>query len=221
MGLSKTLVISVSVLMMSAFSVQAQVPYTCVTKGAVLEYGVYNESDEISTYTRQVIKDVSDLSNGSYDIRIENSTIKKPGQKKDGDDTFITMTEIREGGIHSYPSGSEGMVNVIEGLETLLVPNRLAVGYQLPIGDIRVDVEGLSTVASITENEIIGREEVTTPAGTFKCYVLKQTLTTSVMGFGITTTTKTWLCRGVGAVKTQAMMGGRMISRTELVTCNM
>ena len=112
-------------------------------------------------------------------------------------------------------SDTDGAVNIIEGTDVLQLPAKLAVGYQLPIGDVRLDASGMAAVAMVTENEIIGREEATTPAGTFKCYVLKQTISTTVMGFGSTTTTKSWYSRGVGIVKTETMMAGRLVQRME------
>ena len=100
----------------------------------------------------------------------------------------------------------------------LQLPNKLAVGYQLPIGDVRVSIEGMAIVATITENEVIGREEVTVPAGKFKCYIVKQVSEMSMMGVSAITTTKTWYSRGVGIVKSENTMGNRLIGRTELVT---
>lgn len=208
-------------LLLNVLFLQAQVPYTCVTKGARLDYATYNDEDKLEGYVRQTIKEVSDLSNGSYDLRVENTTIKKPGQKKSGDDAYVTVTEIREGCVQACPTTMDGIANIIEGREVVLLPSKVAVGYQLPIGDVRIDMGGQAAIATLTENEIIGREEVTTEAGTFKCYVLRQTLTTSMMGIGMTTTTKTWYSRGVGVVKAETMVAGRMLSRKELVAIKM
>lgn len=216
----KYLLLPIAILILHAGLAKAQVPYACITKGATLEYAIYNETDELQGYTRQVVKEVSDLSNGSYDLRVENSKIKKPGQKKSGDDAYVTISEIREGCVQAYPNDMDGAVNIIEGTNVLQLPAKLAVGYQLPIGDVRLDASGMAAVAMVTENEIIGREETTTPAGTFKCYVLKQTISTTVMGFGSTTTTKSWYSRGVGIVKTETMMAGRLVQRMELVNFN-
>lgn len=218
MKITKLLSLSILGLMVSAISLQAQIPYTCVTKGAILEYANYNDSDELENYSRQVIKDVSDLSGGNYDIRVENSVIKKPGQKKDGEEVFVTFNEVRNASVHAYPMNIDGIIDVIENREALLFPSKVTVGYQLPIGEVRIDMGGISTVATLTENEVIGREEVTCPAGTFKCYVIRQTLTTNMIAMALTTTTKTWYCRGVGIIKSETTMGGRLARRVELVT---
>lgn len=206
-------------LLINANLLNAQEPYTCVTKGAILEYAQYNEADELDKYVRQTINDVSSLSGGNYDLRIGNSTIKKPGQKKDGDDAYVTYTELRGGCVKFMPSLNNRPVIILEGGEIVLMPSKIAVGYQLPIGDMRVEDDGMAIIASLTENEIIGRDEVTTPAGTFKCYILKQTLTSMMMGMpGPSTVTKTWFSRGIGVVKREVLSEGRLMNRIELVT---
>lgn len=197
----------------------AQAPYACITKGAVLEYATYNEEDKLESYTRQVIQDVSDLGDGNYDFRVSNSTIEKPGQKGDGENGFVTLGEIREGSAKVTISGIDGSIDVTGSDPGItMLPNKLAVGYQLPIGDMRVSMDGLAVVATITENEVIGREEVTVPAGKFKCYIVKQVTEITLMGVAAITTTKTWYSRGVGIVKSESTMGNRLVTRNELVT---
>ena len=200
-------------------ALHAQAPYACFTKGATLEYANYNEADRLQGYTRRDIVEVSDLSGGNYDLRIENSRVKKPGKKKPGKNMQLTVHEIRQGCAQAFPMDSEGTVSVMEGKDVFLLPERLAVGYQLPIGDVRLDTGGVPSVATVTENEVRGREEVTTPAGTFRCYVLRQTMSSSLMGMtGMAMTTKSWYCRGVGVVKSETMMGNHLMHREELVT---
>ena len=197
----------------------AQAPYACVTKGAVLEYATYNQEDKVESYSRQVIQDVTDLGEGNYDFRISNSTISEPGEKGDGDNVFVALGEIREGAAKIAISGVDGSVEVSGSDPGItMLPNKLAVGYQLPIGDLRVSMDGLAVVATITENEVIGREEVTVPAGKFKCYIVKQVSEMTMMGISAITTTKTWYSRGVGVVKSESTMGNRLVSRNELVT---
>lgn len=217
----KFLVLSVFGLMISVLSVHAQAPYMCVTKGATLDYASYDEADRLQSHTRLFIKDVSNPSEGNYTLRVENSTIKKPGQKKSGDDAYVSVVEVIQGHVVALPVTSDGTQTVIEGAEALLLPNKLAVGYKLPIGDVRLDMAGMATVASLTENEVIGREEVTTPAGTFKCYILKQTMSTSMLGMAMISTTKSWYSRGVGIVKRETTIGGRIVNHIELVNYSM
>jgi len=205
--------------LLATLSTWAQAPYACITKGAVLEYATYNEEDKLSDYSRQVIKEVTDLGDGNYDFRIENSTISKPGQKEEGEDAFVALGEIRDGAAKVSISGMGTTVDVASSDPGIMsLPNKLAVGYQLPLGDVRVSLEGMAVVATITDNEVIGREEVTVPAGKFKCYIVRMVTETSMMGVSAISTTKTWYSRGVGIVKSETTMGNRQVSRNELVT---
>ena len=207
----------------AASQVFAQAPYACVTKGAVLEYAYYDEADKIDHYDRQVFQDVTSLGDGNYDFRILHSSIDKPGQKGEGDGAFITMGEIRDNAakISISLGEAEGTIDVTGSSPNLTtIPNKLAVGYLLPIGDVKVNMEGMVMVASITENEVIGREEIKVPAGNFKCYIVKQTVAMNMMGASVSVTSKTWYSRGVGAVKSESMMGSRLVGRSELVTFN-
>lgn len=63
-------------------ALHAQAPYACVTKGATLEYANYNEADRLQGYTRRDIVEVSDLSGGNYDLRIENSREQNAARKE-------------------------------------------------------------------------------------------------------------------------------------------
>lgn len=211
--------ISMMVLALAALGAWAQEPYACVTKGAVLEYASYNEENKVDGYSRQVIQEVKDLGEGNYDYQVQNSTISKPKQKGEGDEAYIVMGEIRGGTAQASVSGLAGSVDVTASNSGILsLPNKLAVGYQLPIGDVRASLDGVAVVVTVTENDVINREEVTVPAGTFKCYVVKQVMEMNMMGMAAITTTKTWYSRGVGKVKSETTMGNRLVARSELVT---
>lgn len=208
--------LSLLLLALVAVTASAQTPYCCITKGAVLEYANYNDEDKIDSYTRQIVQEVSEMGDGNYDLRIANSTIDKPGQKKDGEEGYITLFNVTNANAQMPVMFGQG--TIIEGADANRLPAQIAVGYQLPIGDVRVDMGGMSTVATITENEVAGRGEITVPAGTFKCYIVKQTVTMSTMGMSASTTTKAWYSRGVGLVKSETTMGNRLVARQELVT---
>lgn len=203
----------------AALSVKAQAPYACVDKGAVLEYAVYNEEDKLDHYQRQVIQEASSLGDGNYDLRIQHSEIEKPGQKAEGDDVSVILSEIRNNRANVSFMGTDGAISVTGSDAALTsLPNKLAVGYQLPIGDMSANIEGLALLVTVTENEVIGRDEVKVPAGSFKCYIVKQTIQLNMMGAAVATTTKTWYSRGVGIVKSETTMGSRLVGRQELVT---
>ena len=55
----------------------------------------------------------------------------------------------------------------------------------------------------ITDREVLGKESVTTPAGTFDCYIITQSTHIKSMAANQKRTTKQWIAEGVGVVKSE------------------
>lgn len=196
----------------SAVSVFAQTPYCCVTKGTVLTYTDYDAKGKETGTTKEVFKDVKMISDQNYDIVME-TTVNVGGNVT----TMETNMEVRDGS--AVISMGDGSIDVTAtDPELLRIPNKLAVGYQLPLGEMYVNLGGFRVKSTITENEVIDREEITTPAGTFKCYVIKQTSSGRVMGIKSETTIKNWYARGIGAVKTETYSKGELFSSSVLTS---
>lgn len=187
----------------------AQQPYCCTTKGAVLTYTNYDANGKESGTTQQTLKEVSG-SGENYDLTIE-TTVNAGGTST----TLETTMQVRNGS--AQISMGNGSIDVTASdPELLIIPNKLAVGHQLPLGEMFVNLGGFRVKSTITENEVIDREEITTPAGTFKCYVVKQTSSGRVMGIKSESTIKTWYARGIGIVKSETYANGSLSNSTVL-----
>lgn len=196
------------------YQLQAQAPYCCTIKGAELTYTDYDGKGRETGTTVNVYKDVRIISELDYDVVVE-TTVNAGGTQT----TVESTMEVRNG--NAMVSMGQGAVDfTATDPELLRIPNKLAVGYKLPLGDIYVDLSGFRVKSTITENEIIDREEITTPAGTFKCYVLKQTSEGRVMGIKSATTLKVWFARGIGQVKTETYSKGELFSTSVLTSIN-
>ncbi len=69
----------------------------------------------------------------------------------------------------------------------------------------------------ITNREVIGEETLTTPAGTFICLVITQTMEMSIGGF--TSNSKQWISEGVGLVKNEDYnQDGELMGRSLLTS---
>ena len=208
--MKKTLLLFV--MLAGAVSVFAQAPYCCVTKGAELTYTDYDAKGRETGTTTTVYKDVTMISDLDYDVAME-TTVDVSGTVS----TMETTMEVRNG--NAMISMGQGDIDLTAtDPELLRIPNKLAVGYQLPLGEMIVDLGGFRVKSTVTENEVIDREELTTPAGTFKCYVVKQTYEGRVMGIKSETTTKIWYARGIGMVKTETYSKGDLFSSTVLTS---
>ncbi|MCL6267845.1 hypothetical protein [Flagellimonas myxillae] len=88
----------------------------------------------------------------------------------------------------------------------IYLPNNLSVNDVLPDASMELSVTGapiaMKTTINMVDRTVIGEEEITTPAGTFKCVIL--TYTTEIkMGIKSQGYTKQWLAKNVGMVKTE------------------
>lgn len=210
MIMKKTLLLFV--MLAGVVSAFAQAPYCCVTKGAELTYTDYDTKGRETGTTVNVYKDVIVKGELDYDVEME-TTVSVSGTVT----TMNTTMEVRNG--NAMISMGQGDIDLTAtDPELLRIPNKLAVGYQLPLGEMIVDLGGFRVKSTITENEVVDREEITTPAGTFKCYVVQQTSEGRVMGIKSSTTTKIWYARGIGQVKMETYSKGDLVSSTVLTS---
>ena len=200
-------------LLMAGFvQVHAQAPYCCVTQGAELTYTDYDAKGKETGTIVEVFKDVKIVGDLDYDVTVE-TTVNAGGQKT----TVETAMEVRNGS--AMISMGQGSIDLTAtDPELMRIPNQLAVGYQLPLGEMIVDLGGFRVKSTVTENEVVDREEITTPAGTFKCYVIKQTSEGRVMGIKSATTLKMWYARGIGMVKRESYSKGELLSSSVLTS---
>lgn len=197
-------------LIAGCFQVNAQEPYCCTTAGKVLTYTQYNaKGKETGTTTQQTYKEVTG-SDGNYDITIETKV--KVGKRETVNETTMI---VRDGNVQISMGGADVEVTA-SNPELLNIPTELAVGQQLPLGDLEMKAGAMTVTSTITKNEVIASEELTTPAGTFECFVVEQVSSSRVMGMKAESTTKTWYVRGIGSVKTESYTNGKLASTTML-----
>ena len=105
---------------------------------------------------------------------------------------------------------SPGLFDQFKGMETdisgtnVIVPNNLAAGDALPDAAMlmKIDMSGITMnmTVTMTDRKVISQESLTTPAGTFDCYVIEYTSKVK-MGMAKTSKAKQWIAKGVGLVK--------------------
>ncbi len=175
---------------------QAQRPYFCITPGTTLEYQSYDNNGELSGITRTTIKSVEGA-NGSYEVSYSAQVCDA-----EGNDLMapIEMTaSIKDGNM----SAALGNIGVEVTGDVPLIPSRLAVGQQLGTGTLKINTMGMTVTSTIETHKVVDREELETPAGTYKCYIVLQRTSSKVMGITAQGATQTWYARGIGAVKTE------------------
>ena len=103
----------------------------------------------------------------------------------------------------------------------IVIPNNLHIGQELPDAtmNMRINMSGINIKmeVSMTDRTVLTKETVTTPAGTFECFVIGYTNTIN-MGMNRTTTAKQWIARGVGMVKQEDYNGRGRVTSSSLLT---
>ncbi len=101
------------------------------------------------------------------------------------------------------------------------IPNDLNVGETLEDANVSVSMSmsGIKMNISVdqTNRKVEKIESITTPAGTFDCYLITETTTSKTMGAKQEMNNKMWLAEGVGMVKQESYKkNGDLMSRMEL-----
>lgn len=99
-------------------------------------------------------------------------------------------------------------------------PNDLSVGQTLPDSNMNMKISmggmNMNMDMNITNRKVSGKEKVTTPAGTYDCFVVSHDTSVSMMGTSYNTSTKQWVSKGVGLVKQEDSMKGKVESSSLL-----
>ena len=173
----------------------AQQPFICTTDGAKLVYVTTDAKGNESGRTEMEIIHVTS-SGDNYSITqltsmyIGGTALTEP---------FETVATVKDGDVFVDFGG--GLTVAAEGAGFVL-PKHMDVGLQLPKGEVTVEILGIKNKMDITFHEVVAKEDLTVPAGTFECYVVERRYTAKVLGIKTTASTKAWYARGIGVVRT-------------------
>ena len=98
------------------------------------------------------------------------------------------------------------------------IPAELSVGMELPDYEIEIKVMFITSKMGCRDRKVIGRESVTTPAGTFDCYVVEETMTAKAMMVNEKTRQVSWYARGIGLVRQQTFDKKKLTGTTILTS---
>ena len=114
----------------------------------------------------------------------------------------------------------DGMETNITGTN-VVIPNDLSVGQTLPDASMTMDIDmggiNMSMTVMMTDRTVDGLETITTPAGSFECYVISYTSNIK-MGMNRTGKAKQWLAKGVGMVKQEDYNKKGKLTGTSVLT---
>ena len=162
-------------------------------------------------------------------IQIEVSIYSKEGKK---DFTTEYSAECHEDGFYidmlrffdqTKLVSQKEMDMEIEG-DYLSFPKQMNEGDDLQDGEVSIHisyngkVHGTMTM-EITDRKVLGKEKITTPAGTFDCYKISHTYHSYFGNSRADGTSIDWFAKNIGTVKSEFYnTAGTLISYTELTS---
>ena len=225
--MKKSILVSIiSLIITGVLSAQTCNFYYPTKEGTILEYAHYDKKGKISGTSEQKITTITKTPDGmKAEIAVKSKDAK-------GQEVFNqNMTVKCENGIfyfsmdnyidQSSMSAYKDMDVVVKG-DDLQIPADLKPGEMLNNGSITMTVENggmklMNMTVSITNRKVDGKEEITTPAGTFECYKISYDATTKMM---ITIRTKgvEWYAKDVGLVKSESYMSNGKLAGSTVLT---
>ena len=206
----KRLIVIIVSVVMTVGGVSAQNIFFPAKEGLSLLYANMDAKGKADSYTRQTIRKVEGSGN-NLSISYVGQVLDK-NQKQIGDTPIeipftVTVTNgVVEWDMKSFAApGTEGFIE-IEG-DKLRIPSTLSPGDKIDDAKFTMTINmgfKIKTEISLTGQECLAIEDVTVPAGTFKCHKVTQTSAATVMRKTTTTKSISWYAPGIGTVKSES-----------------
>lgn len=188
--------------------------YFPMSEGTSSEMTIYDKKDKVSGMSTYKVIESKETDNGVIATVEMNFSDKKgnPGvemsyEAKCQDGKYYLNLENSFSQLTSQYEAQGMAVTIEDGIA--VIPNNLAVGDQLEDALMTMkmssSVMNMEMTVTITDRKVTGKETITTPAGAFDCIILSQK-STMKMGklMTVTTSSKEWLSKGVGHVRTES-----------------
>ncbi len=176
---------------------------------SVVDYSITDVTDNTATIKAKISdKKGKEITTTDYKINCNNNTISIDFKSMMNPDMFAQYKDIEID---------------FEGTNIEL-PNDLSVGKDLKDANMVMIMNmggmKMNMTMDLVNRKVEGKERISTPAGTFDCYVI--TYTTEVkMGMKSTFKNKEWIAEGVGMVKSENYnKKGKLLGYSELTKIN-
>lgn len=200
--------------------------YFPMKQGSKMQYEVKDRKDKTISTTDYQIKKIENTSQGTV-ATIEASVTQ--GKKKmmdsqefkaicKGDKLSVDFESLMPA---NMKDNFKNMDYSVDGTN-LEYPTNLKVGQNLPDSNVTMTMSmggmDMKISVDIVNRKVERKEKITTPAGTFDCYVVSFDTQTKTMGQTIESSTIQWLSTGVGMIQTEDYSKGKLESKTLLTS---
>ena len=174
-------------------------------KETVVNYNITNVTETSAMFNTQILdKKGKEITTSNYDIICENDLVSIDFKSMMSPDLFSQYKNI--------DMDFEGT--------NIELPNNLSVGQTLKDAEMKMTMNmsgiKMNLGINIINRKVEAQESITTPAGTFDCYVITYD-TEMKMGLKRIGKNKEWIAKGVGLVKSENYnKKGKLISYSEL-----
>lgn len=203
---------------------QACSTYYPMEVGTRLEYEVYGRNGKTEGTQWQEVTSVTDTPEGDKvmmnigftDAREKNSYETEYGFTCTGSAIRIDYQSLLSGAMLDQYKDMEVEISGTD----IELPNNLVVGQSLPDARVEMTVKmsgiNMKMAVDMTNRRVEKKESVTTPAGTFDCFVVYSESQSKMMMANTTISSRTWLAEGVGMVQSETYnkngkLDGRMV----------
>ncbi|TVZ52184.1 hypothetical protein [Dokdonia sp. Hel_I_53] len=133
--------------------------------------------------------------------------------------TLLEPESIMSGLMRQY----EAMEYRITG-DAISIPNDLNVGQSLPDAEVTMVINSgimnITSTVKMTDRKVVDEEAISTPAGTFDCFVITYTNTLQ-MGLSRTMKSTQWIATGLGMIQEETRKeNGNLITKSVLYAIN-
>lgn len=200
-----------------------------MTEGATYQYNLYDKKDKPSGNTTYSVKSVTNSGGktvATMSVSVGGTKAKDQMEMEydvtcDGDGISIDFNSLLSTQMRAQYEQMNAEMDITG--TNIEFPNNLSVNQELADAELlmAMSMSGIkmNNEVKITDRKVIAKEQVTTSAGTFDCYVITSTISSKAMMAKMTFTSKLWLAKDVGLVKEESYnKKGKLNNRMELAS---
>lgn len=197
--------------------------YCPITKGMTLEYVNYDaDGARTGSFVLKVSAVEGTLSKGT--VTFDQYFYDADGKPLFSDNGGNLPMEVTVGGPDGTVSRMSDVGKVMKVQDIMSkgdassVPSGIKAGTTIPDGTIKVRIGKISATIATQDRQVVQQKDITVPAGTFDCFLIKEEQVTRTVG-SKAERIETWYAAGIGCIK-QAVYDrkGRLDHTQELVS---
>ena len=207
----KNILLILTAILLSAFSVTAQQPYFNTKEGQVLHYERFKTGAKKPFQTTRI--EFDSVINTPDGQRIyHDMLVKKANGRANYGGHIAMISDINRQNDVSMDLGQ----TLTEGTQAIM-PARMQPGDALPEAHAVVRAGSLKFTVDVTERTVLRTETITTPAGTFDCVVIREHKVEKGPMYLSDKWSLNWYTRGIGYIRHDNLDKNMQLEESEIL----